>query len=416
VQARRAAVLVVLLIASLAAPAFAQNVSQRGFADARATIFAQEALNDPTQVVGDVFVREELFAKPLPWLQLAAGADLRLNSHGEVEEEWRFDLTDRGIRRPHLSLRRATATIAYRKLTLDVGKQFVRWGKADILNPTDRFAPRDYLAVVDTEFVPVTGVRAIVQAAPGDSFDVVWVPWFTPSRLPLLDQRWSPIPADVPSLQVVDQGAVFPTGPQAGIRWSHVGDHLEYSASFFNGFNHLPNIDQSVRPDTFFAEVGILKRFPPIRAYGTDVAIPTRWLTFKGEAAYLTSTSATTDDYVQYVVQVERQSGEWVFAGGYAGEVVTARRGSLAFAPDRGLTRSLTGHASYTIDSNQSLAFEAVVRQTLAGAYWKGEYSRAAGQHWRTTASGVLIAGDDLDFLGRYHRNSYVSLGLRYSF
>ena len=134
--------------------------------------FAQKAPNDSTQAVGDVLLREELFAKPLPWLQFAVGADLRLNSHDQVEDEWRVDVSDRGVRRPRLSLRRATATIAYRKLTLDVGKQFIRWGKTDILNPTDRFAPRDYLNVVDTEFLPVTGVRASVQATDQDSFEV----------------------------------------------------------------------------------------------------------------------------------------------------------------------------------------------------------------------------------------------------
>src|SRR5260370_16689024 len=53
-----------------------------------------------------------------------------------------------------------------------------------------------------------------------------------------------------------------------------------------------------------------------------------------------------------YVLQLERQSGEWLFVGGYAGEVVTARRAVLSFAPDRGTSRSIVGRASYTIDTN----------------------------------------------------------------
>jgi D-serine dehydratase len=44
-----------------------------------------------------------------------------------------------------------------------VGKQFVRWGKADIVTPTDHFAPRDFLGVIDNEFLPVTGVRGVVR-------------------------------------------------------------------------------------------------------------------------------------------------------------------------------------------------------------------------------------------------------------
>ncbi len=32
---------------------------------------------------------------------------------------------------------------------------FIRWGRADILNPTDRFAPRDFMNVIDPDFLPV---------------------------------------------------------------------------------------------------------------------------------------------------------------------------------------------------------------------------------------------------------------------
>ena len=50
------------------------------------------------------------------------------------------------------------------------------------------------------------------------------------------------------------------------------------------------------------------------------------------------------------VVEVERQTGEWLLVVGYAGEVVTTSRTSFAFAPDRGVARSIIGRASYTVD------------------------------------------------------------------
>ncbi len=246
---RQPIVLLVLVGALVAGRAYGQNVSQRGFADVRLDAFAEKAPNDSTQAVGEFLLREELFAKPRPWLRLAVGADLRLNSHDQVEDDWRVDVSDRGVKRPRVSLRRATATIVYRKLTLDVGKQFIRWGKVDILNPTDRFAPRDYLNVVDTEFLPVTGARATAQATAQDSFEVVWLPRFTPSRIPLLDQRWTALPAEAPLVRIVDGGAVLPAGSQTGLRWSHVGNRAEYSLSFFDGFNHLPDIDESVKTE-----------------------------------------------------------------------------------------------------------------------------------------------------------------------
>jgi hypothetical protein len=92
------------------------------------------------------------------------------------------------------------------------------------------------------------------------------------------------------------------------------------------------------------------------------------------------------------------------------------QRAALTFAPDRGLTRSIVGRASYTIDPNRSVAFETAVRENGAGVYAKAEYSQARGQHWRATVSGVLLAGDEDDFIGQYQRNSHVSIGVRYSF
>ena len=252
----------------------------------------------------------------------------------------------------------------------------------------------------------------MAQAGDQNTFEIAWVPRLTPSRVPLLDQRWTPVPPDL-QVPVVDAGAVFPAGAQTGIRWSRIGNRIEHSLSFFDGFNHLPNVD--VRAGALpVLEVATL--YPPIRSYGADAAMPTRWFTVKGEMAYVTSSSPTTDEYVLYVVQVERQTGERVFVGGYAGEVVTDRRAGLAFAPDRGLTKSLVGRASYTIDPNRSVAFETAIRQNLNGAYARTEYSQAHGQHWRVTIAGVLIGGEPDDFLGQYHRNSHGSLVLRYSF
>lgn len=393
-------------------PVHAQSLSQRGFVDVRGTWFPQQAANDPTRAVADLVVQEEAFAKPASWFQCAAGVDLRANSHEQVEDDWRLDGGDRGTRRPRLSVRRLSATLTRGGFTLDLGKQFVRWGKADIINPTDRFAPRDFLNVLDSEFLAVTGARASVTAG-GDTFEAVWAPRLTPSRIPLLTQRWSTTPPEL-AIPIADGGAAFPRGSQTGLRWSHVGTGFETAASFYKGFNHLPNI--SLRASTRPAQVQLVRTYPSIRMYGVDAAVPTPWMTIKGEAAYFTSSSPDTDEYVLYVVQLERQTGEWVLVGGYAGERVTNRRALQTFAPDRGVTRAFIGRASYTIDPNRTVAFETAVRSRMNGAYAKVEYSEASGQHWRATLTATLIQGGADDFLGQYRRNSHVALALRYSF
>ena len=52
--------------------------------------------------------------------------------------------------------------------------------------------------------------------------------------------------------------------------------------------------------------------------YGGDAAVPAWWFTFKAEAAYFTSSTPGADQYLLYVLQLERQAGEWLVIGGYA--------------------------------------------------------------------------------------------------
>ena len=106
-------------------------------------------------VVGDLLAREEVFVKPAPWLQFAGGLDVRANTHDQVERRWRVDFGDRGVLRPRAVGPPAERDVhAAARSRVDAGKQFIRWGKTDIVTPTDRFAPRDFLNVVDTEFLP----------------------------------------------------------------------------------------------------------------------------------------------------------------------------------------------------------------------------------------------------------------------
>lgn len=391
----------------------AQVVSHRGFIQARSVLYPQEAIGDDRQVLVEGLFRYEPTVRVAPWLRAFGGIDLRTDSWDQTDGELQPDFRDRGVLRPTVSIRRLSANINRGGLNLDLGKQFIRWGKTDILVPTDRFAPRDFLEVTNDEFLAVTGARLVYEASP-HTFDLIWIPWFTPSRVPLPGGRWFPVP-EVPDLPSVTSGAAdFPAGSQLGARWSVVTDRYEFSLSIYNGFNHLPTVVPEIRVDP--VQVELVRVYPAMRMYGGDVVIPLRWLTVKGEAGYFENADQRTDEYVLYVVQVERQTGEWVLVGGYAGEAITERRTSLSFAPDRGLTHAFVGRAAYTIDPNRSIAFDGAQRDNGDGTWVRVEYSQAWRAHWRGTVSGTLIRGKNTDFLGQYDRNSHIALGLRYSF
>ncbi len=402
-----------LLAILLAAAAQAQTFSQRGFIETRATLYPQAGVNDSGHAVVDGLLRWEPSLDFGNGLRLHGAFDARTDSHRMTERQARFDWKDRGSQRPAMSLRRLSAQWRRKNVTVEAGKQFIRWGKADILNPTDRFAPRDYLSVVDNDFLGVTAGRFTVESG-GETLDLIVAPRFTPSRTPLFGQRWVVLPEALAAFGLIDEGARAPDRTQYGLRWNHLGKGYEISGVVYDGFHHLPLLTGSFRP--LERAVAFQRTYPRLRLYGADAAVPLRWMTVKGEAAWFRSSTTEADEYVLYVVQLERTRGEWVFVGGYAGEVVTQRRNPFAFAPGRGFARSFLGRASYTIDTRRSLAVEAAVRQSGDGTWLKGEYSHQLASRWRTTASFTLIRGKQGDFIGQFRRNSHGLLALRYSF
>ncbi len=407
--------LFLVVILTTAATCIAQTYTQRGFLEVQSTFYPQEGANDRAHAVAESLFRYEGFYIPSNTIQIAGGLDLRIDTHRQVGRDFTLSWQDRETPRPEGEVRRLSATHHNGPITFEVGKQFIRWGKTDIVTPTDRFAPRDFLTVVDNDFIAVTAARLNFEKGK-NTIEAVWSPRFTPSRIPLPNQRWAPLPELPPGVGLHDAGAVFPGGPQSGLRWNHTGA-IEYELSFYEGFNHLPSCDATPRFTPTGIEVNIQRFYPKMIMAGADVAAPLAWFTMKAEAAHFSTTDNRADEYALYVIQLERQTGEWFFLGGYAGEAVT-RHGTRAadFAPDRGLTKTMLSRAGYTIDANRNIAVEAAVRQNGDGIWIKGEYSQLFGQHWRATLDLTLIGGEPADFLGQYHRNSHATFVVRYSF
>jgi hypothetical protein len=391
----------------------AQTISHRGFVEGQGLLFPRTAVNDATRGIGDALFREELFVRPAPWLQFAAGLDVRANTHDQVDDRWRLDVGDRGVLRPRAAVRRLTATLTAGRFTVDIGKQFIRWARTDVINPIDRFAPRDFLNVIESEFLPVAGIRPSAQVG-NETFEAVWVGQLTPSRMPLLNQRWTTLPPEATGISIRDAGSRFPGRGQSGARWRHTGGRLEMGLSYFDGFNHLPHIE--IRPTEVETAVEVTRVFPRLRTYGADTAVPTRWFTVKAEGAYFQSPGDTIPDYGLYVVEIERQAGEWLLTGGYAGEVAGRSSAPLAFDPERALAPAIAGRASYTVDPRRTVTIEGAARQSGDGQYVKADFSQALAQRWRVTVAGVILAGEHDDFLGQFSGNSHVTTTLRFSF
>jgi hypothetical protein len=332
-----------LLLVAVSA-CYSQIVTQRGFVDTGLLVYPETAVGDGGRAVAGAVLSYEATYKLSPALRFSGGIEARTDTHREVERDFALTWWDRTRARPALAVRKFSATYTKGPVTLELGKQFIRWGKADILNPLDRFAPRDYVDVVRNDFLADTAARLTVGNH-SDNMDLVFAPRFTPSRIPLIGQRWVVLPT-LPlnaHLPVLDGGGRIPGGPQFGARWNHIGQAAEFSLCFYEGYNHLPLVDPRLVSRRLQLYLDLERLYPKMRMAGGDAAIPLRLFTVKVEAAYFIDPKRQADEYLIYVVQLERQKGEWLFVGGYAGQYVAEKRSPFDFAPDRGLTRAFLG-------------------------------------------------------------------------
>ena len=335
----------------------AQTLTQRGLRRGQPSVsFRRRRPTIRRSVVGDFLAREELFVKPAPWMQFAGGLDLRANSHDQVEDRWRLDLDDRGVQRPRLSLRRLTATLtprpAHRRRRqavhpLGQGRHHqphrslcaarlhqrrrhrvprgdrrarawrstardVRGGVGAALHAEPRAAARSAL-----DRRPAGGGRSCRSSMPGRRF---------PDRIadrPALGTRGRRIRILAVVLQRLQSPAERRAGWGRSGRWAQSrsgGQAASIVVAHLSRDSHLRR--RRRRADAVVHDQG----------RGGVLHVSRR------------TPAPPPDEYVLYVVQLERQTGEWVIVAGYAGEAVTTqRRRHLAFAPDRGLTRSIVG-------------------------------------------------------------------------
>jgi hypothetical protein len=405
--------LLVMCVSAVGITVHAQGFSQRGFFEMSGNIYPQIVPDDSAHGIGETRLRYEPKWQAKTWLTLDASLEARLDTHHQDARSVHIDWNDRSLQRPALSVRQLSAVLKRDNLTFSAGKQFIRWGETDFLNPTDRFAPKDLLTIVDQDVLPVTAAR-LTYTLGNNALNLVWQPFFTPGRIPLVNQRWTFVPEAFSGFDVLGVGSKFPGRSSFGARWSRSSQGYEWSLSYYDGFNYLPSFNTTIDPT--LGRITFSRSYPALRLYGGDLAISLPLFTLKGEAAYYTSPANQQDEYVLYVLEAERQIRELQLVFGYTGEVVTAHAGTQQFLGERGFTRAAFGHARYALDANRTLTLDVFVRQNGRAAILTPGYSHSFGNHWRASVTFTWLSGDPRDFLGRYYRNSFATTGLHYSF
>ncbi len=276
---------------------------------------------------------------PPAGFRFAAGLDLR----GELARSGRGRVASRfrGSRCAAAARGRSASCgdVQPGRFTLDVGKQFIRWGRADIIYPTDRFAPGTYLNVIDSELS--AGDRRArrrfrlgsetFEAYLGTAVDAESPAAARLSAGPSFRRRRRALTLDRRRHRTSQAGRS--SAGAGGIP----GSRLETALSFFDGFNHLPDHRLcGLRPEA--QTIDVVRVYPGIRMYGADLAIPSSWFTLKVEAAYChvrRHRRATNTSCMSSRSNGRSASGCWTSA--MRAKRSRSSRVAREFAPDRSM-------------------------------------------------------------------------------
>ncbi len=209
------------------------------------------------------------------------------------------EFENKGVRRLSFDLEEYYAEFNFSSFDLKIGKQIFSWGKADGFNPTDNLNPRDYIDLfVEEEKIGVPAINLLYYWN-DFTFDLVFIPTYTPTRLPLINSRHSFLDPETP---FVVNGRELPadtlSSSQTAIRILRHISGWDLSVSYYDGYDDLTlaivDVDQSLTPT-----------YNRIRVIGGDFATTFGGLGVHGEAAQFIYDGGKDEDYLQYILGID---------------------------------------------------------------------------------------------------------------
>ena len=362
--------------------------------------------------------------------------DFRIDTHRNVDRNRWADFSDRGLRQPAGELSEFYLDMKLGRVDLRAGKQEIRWGRADGFNPADNIIPYDYLDTFADQRSAVPALKADAYVGKA-RFEAAWVPFYTPTRLPLLGERWFPglpattqaaiVPGQPPStvdLSYRDVGGPLPArtfaNGQWGVRWNQLVPRAEFSLSYFDGFDDLAYFQTSAVPVAIVPrprlQVSLSREYYRVHVIGADFASQYGPFGVRGEMAYFDQTDPANLDHLLFVLGLDRTWGDWFAIVQYAGQKVSGHVANTAVFPDLGLRSSLICRIERTLGPARSFEVKGVLRLLDGDFFLQPLYSIALANKWRLKIGGTLFAGPKDSYLGQFRDNSHLLVQLRYTF
>ncbi len=331
------------------------------------------------------------------------------------------EFENKGPRRLSFDFEEFYTEFNFSSFDVKIGKQIFSWGKADGFNPTDNLNPRDYIDLfVEEEKIGVPAINLLYYWN-DFTFDLVLIPTYTPTRLPLFNSRHSFMDPNNP---LVINGRDLPSdklsNSQSGIRISRHISGWDFSLSYYDGFDDITiatiEDDESLSP-----------MYNRMRVIGGDFATTFRGLGLHGEAAQFIYDGDNGENYFQYILGIDYtwtniiDDHDIFVILEYMGEKSTERQkvGKKVFGSGlaRVFTNSVLSTITYkfsdTLEWETKLAFN---MDSHLSYFIKPEIRYDISDELKLTFGVDFIEGVQDTFFGRFEKDDRSYLFLRYSF
>ena len=327
-------------------------------------------------------------------------------------------------------LREAYLELRTQNIDFKLGKQIITWGRADKINPTDNLSPHDFTLLTPKTADQKSGTMAAKSSYyfDSDSLTLIWLINFNPNQLPL--------PTTNPMLQYIEHTPTN-TRKQGAIKFNHIGQNLDWSISYFNGFDLNPDLNlESFSPTS--ATIGL--QHHRIRVIGADASTTIGLYGLRAESAYIfTEDTRGTDPTIKNPFFSLVAGGDRTFFDSFNINFqylirITSKYHNAEDTPDpilrevaiqqailnNELDRIVQGVSARINDKwlSDTLTAEIAGVYTFPrhGYFINSNISYALTDDWKFIAGADYFGGDDQTFYGRLKKNSGYYIQLQYGF
>lgn len=329
-----------------------------------------------------------------------------------------------------LELREGYVHVYAGDLELRVGKQIIVWGRADEINPTDWLSARNLTLLLPDSFdqrIGIFAVKADYYLPKGFRVTGVWQPVPTTSVIPLPSVPGISFQRQLPDVEI-ENG-------ELGFKLDQSGGDIEWSVSYFTGFNKLPEVSLIVPPPPVTV-VGLSHH--RIHGAGADfVYIHGSW-GFRGEGAYVHTKNPKgrrrdiQTPYAFYVFGIEKDFGNSTnVIVQYYGRRVFHKYETVLGLPDDQLAQynALFTSQLDTWQNGVSVRFNKkwwndtldldltyVINFERTNWFLRPKLTYDLTDEWKATVGGEIYKGENLSQFGFLEENTTAFAEMRWSF